>query len=192
MTDTDIDKLRRQWQTADIKPNESAGTHRHADTPPKTGESLRDKYARLCFRMMCVCILGLLTSFEIYRALPTFSILLDCYFLLFALFQAYSVWRVKRLDFGSMSVCDAILSVRQLERMRAAKRLVGLALGLPLIVYLLVYMGGLHGVWYVTGCICGAVIGCVLGCLINRHASSLLSSMRQELGDHGESDRTDR
>lgn len=191
MTDLDIDKLRRQWQTADIIPNEPAGAQRPADTRPKVRESLRDRYVRLCLRMICVCLIGILISFELYSVLPTLSILLDCYFLVFIVFQGYSAWRAKRLDFGSMSACDAIRSVRLLERLRVVKRLVGLTLGLPLIIYLMVYMGNLYGVSYVTGCIGGAVIGCVLGYLINRHATGLLSSLREELGDDGEGERAD-
>lgn len=186
MTDLDIDKLRRQWQIADITPNEPAEAQQAARTHPKIRESLRDRYVRLCLRMICVCLIGILISIELYSALPTLSILVDCYFLGFIAFQGYSAWRAKRLDFGSMSVCDAIRSVRLLERLRVVKRLVGLTLGLPIIIYLLVYMGNLYGISYVTGCIVGAAIGCALGLLINRHASSLLSSLREELGDCGD------
>lgn len=186
MTDKDIDRLRRQWREADITPNADRGETTREAYKPKARESLRDRYARLCLRMVCVCLLAMVIAAETYTIIPLYTVFLEVYFVVMLGFQLWSYHKARCIRLGEMSVCDAIRSVRYLERLRVVKRLTGLVLGVPLIINMLVYIGSLFGASYMSVCIGGALIGGVMGWLINRHATGLLTSLREELGDKDE------
>ncbi|MDE5750400.1 MAG: hypothetical protein K2H87_06495 [Duncaniella sp.] len=153
---------------------------------PKVRESLLDRYARLCLRMVCVCLIAMVIAAETYTIEPPYAVFLEIYFVVMLGFQLWSYHKARGIRLGEMSVCEAIRSVRYLERLRVIKRLTGLVLGVPLIIYMLVYIGNLFGASYMSVCIGGAVIGGVMGWFINRHATGLLTSLREELGDKDE------
>lgn len=188
-----IDDLRSQWQNigsgqADV-PSDVREMLARAErrTALKDARSLRDNYFRLCMRMIAVSGLGVLAVVPFAKESAVLFACSVTFFVLMALSQLWQAMEVRRLDFGHMSVREAVEGVCRLERIRVIKRTVGITLAVPLLAYMGAVQIHLYGSGIAVGLAAGAVIGMAVGLMVNHRASSLLREMKERVEGSEES-----
>ncbi len=178
-----IDELRSQWQSLDVDPDREALREALRRVARRDAESLRERYFKLCLRMIAVSAFGIAESVPFGRTAPTLMWCAFAFYILMAVFHVIQAVMAHNLDFGRMSVRRSIEAVCDIERMRVIKRAVGITLAIPLVVYMCTVVSDAYGPYTVYGCVAGAVVGLIAGLIINHNATTLLRRMKEQLGD---------
>ncbi len=146
-------------------------------------ESLSKRYYRMCVRMTAVCAIGLCTIPTYGRVAPVFTIVAMAFFVMMGFMQLGQALYVRRIDFGRMSVREAVEKVYHLQRMRIIKRTIGIVTGVPVLIYMFFTFSSIFGPYVLYGMTAGLVIGLGGGLLVNSTANRLLKQMKEQLDE---------
>lgn len=144
--------------------------------------TLRDRIYRIHLRLSIVACLGILTMVPLAKNEPWLVMCATLFFIIMVIMHASLAFWVHGLDYGRMTVKDALKSVYELEHKRNRNRVIAVAMALPLCCYMAyTFSNGEPGM--LVGCIAGACLGALIGLIINHKAVMTLREMKQELGD---------
>ncbi|MCH5325661.1 MAG: hypothetical protein J1E29_00470 [Duncaniella sp.] len=181
-----IDELKAQWRSIDVNPDTAGAREVEQRVARRRVQSLGGKYYSLCMRMVAVSCLGILAVSSLAKSAPLLAGLSIAFFVLMGGLQLWQAFYVKELDFGSLSVREAIMKVCRLERMRYAKRAVGMILAVPLLVYMLATFANLFGRYMLFGGLAGLIVGIFCALIVNHNANSILRRMKEQLGEEAD------
>lgn len=144
--------------------------------------TLRDRIYRIHLRLSIVACLGIFTMVPFAKDEPWLAGFATLFFIIMIIMHASLAFWVHGLDYGKMTVKDALKSVYELEHKRNRNRVMAVSMALPLCCYMAyVFSNGEPGL--LVGCIAGACLGAVIGLIVNHRAVMTLREMKQELGD---------
>lgn len=178
-----IDNLKSQWQSLDIQPDPQSAKETERMVARQRVESLGKRYYRMCMRMTAIAAIGLCTISTYGTVAPVFTIITMAFFVMMGFMQLGQALYVKRIDFGSMSVREAVEKVYKMQRMRVIKRTIGIVSGVPVLIYMFFTFSSIFGPYILYGMTAGLAIG--LGCAlyINNAANRLLKQMKEQLNE---------
>lgn len=184
----DLDKLKHDWQQLELRidkiENENKRLAERLKKNSATGVKCRltARYGR----MTIICILS-----PIWMVLFDYTINVDTslyisyvvFFAIMSVTTGYVWWKLRNIDYMSMSVKDALIAVYKTEILCKTHNRIGYITGFPLIIFLMIYIYQLDQQPLIIGAWIGLIIGGSLGTYIKIRNRQLLKKMKQTLAE---------
>ncbi|MCM1255847.1 MAG: hypothetical protein NC221_06990 [Duncaniella sp.] len=178
----DIYELKRNWNnlcseglpTPDVKEMENRVVSHRVTT-------LLQRMYKIHLRLGIVAAIGNFTMVPFAKEHPLMVACAFAFFILMAILHLSLAFRVKKLDYSTMTVKEALESVYKLESRRNRNRVIGISLALPLCCFMAYTFAHTYDPSILWGCLVGAVLGAIIGFIINHKASMMLREMKSQL-----------
>lgn len=184
----DIDELKRQWQSMELRVEQLEGDNRRLQSRI-IGDRFTGLRGKLLTRyrvMIAVCVISpvwLLLIDDIFEVGTLINICYASFFIITAVcnWRVYSLLR--KIDYTSMTVKEVLTATTNMEIMRHRMKRLSWVLAIPLLVMLFYtfYATGNNGLIY--GAWVGLALGGIVGTIIDRKTRRIIRSMRQTLAN---------
>ncbi len=179
---SDIDYLKMQWQSLNTS---ASGNRNDADAPDfsnvlKNGAvSSAARVKRIYTMILVICLIWTVLSLAnfVFPVVPELvGGLMAAFFLLMSGMLAATVRRAGMIDFGRMSVADAMKSVCRLESLIMWRRIIGIPLAFLLLSVMIWHFSG--NAFMIGGALCGAAAGLAIGVALARRIRESIREMK--------------
>ncbi|MDE6859064.1 MAG: hypothetical protein K2J65_01470 [Duncaniella sp.] len=179
-----IDELKQNWNSMDFTAGGPMPDVRDLEKRVATSRvsTLRDRIYRLHIRLSILACLGIFTMVPFEKGEPWMALCAIAFFIIMMAMHASLAFWAHKLDYGRMTVKEALKSVYELEHKRNRNRVIAVVMAIPLLCYMgYTFSNGEPGL--LVGCIAGACLGALIGLMVNHRAVMTLREMKKELGD---------
>lgn len=178
----DIYELKRNWNNLcsegipapEVKEMESRVVSHRVTT-------LLQRMYRIHLRLGIVAVIGNFTMVPFAKEHPLMVVFAFSFFILMAILHLSLAFWVKKLDYSTMTVKEALESVYKLESRRNRNRVIGISLAVPLCCFMAYTFAHTYDPSILWGCFAGAILGALIGLVINHKASMMLHEMKDQL-----------
>lgn len=178
----DIQQLRAQWKSMDIQASimpEKPSIHKALQNSLLSRLTVRSK------RMMTVCFLWVMLTplcMHLVHIPLWFMIIICLYFMAMGLLMLGQLKRIRRIDLGSMSATDALISICNLQKYRRHAQCAGWTMAIPCIAGLMYCFYHINMAAFYGGLV-GAVLGLIIGTVTEIRTRRELSKLRKAVHD---------
>lgn len=184
----DINKLKHDWQQLELRidkiENENKRLAERLKKNSATG--VKHRLTARYGRMTIICILSPIWMVLFDNTFNVDTSLYISYIVFFAIMSVttgYVWWKLRNIDYMSMSVKDALIAVYNTEKLCKINNWIGYITGIPLIIFLMIYIYRLDQQPLIIGAWAGLIVGGSIGTYIRLKNRRLLKKMRQTLAE---------
>lgn len=184
--DSKLNDLKAQWRCLDCKgPSVDEFEACRKLVIEGNAKSSQMRITNIYKRLVAVSIAWVPLSLLLARGpeLPLWlCVLMSAYFAVMAVLNYWVLRLVKKIDFGSMSVVEALGSVCRLQKIRNRLQFWSILLCAPLVLTMLATFGQSSNEMLIGG-IAGLVVGALIGLSLDRKVRKHIIMMKQSLDD---------